>query len=823
MTGSTPLAWLSTLEKAALVSGASTWETRPVPRAGLPALVLTDGPHGIRRQLGASDHLGIAESAKATCFPPAATVANSWDLDLAREIGEALGREAAEQEVDVLLGPGLNIKRNPLCGRNFEYFSEDPLLAGDLAAAYVLGIQSRGVAACPKHFAANSQETARMTSDSVVDERTLREIYLTGFERVVRSADPWALMSSYNRVNGSYANESVFLLATVLRGEWGFDGLVVSDWGGSNDAAAAVAAGSALEMPSPGFGSVREVLDALASGRLSEADLDARVEEIRRLAERTAASGAAPATDEAVQHGLARRAAAESVVLLRNEGGLLPLAAGTRVGVIGDFAETPRYQGAGSSLVNTRNLVTPLEALAASTLDVAGFSRGFPRSGAADPALVTEAVALAKDVDVVLLYLGLDELAETEGRDRATMAMAPAQLELLEAVAAVNQRVVVVLAAGSPVEMPWLSHVAALAHGYLGGEGGAEGMVDVLTGAVNPGGRLAETYPVVLADVPGSESYPGESIVEYREGPFVGYRYFSTVEKPVRFPFGFGLSYTTFAYSDLSVTSDGARVTVTNTGTVAGSDVVQLYVGRIGEGIPRPRRELKGYAKVRLAAGESTQVEIPFDEYTFRHWSTRTGAWEVETARYAVEVGANVADLPLRAELDVAGTCEPDTAAAAALPHYASGDVRRVTDAEFELLLGRPLVAAPSGKRDLGLNDPLGAMSSARNPLARWAAGILHGRLRKSEAKGKPDLNMLFVLAMPFRALAKMTNGAITTPMAEAIVRIVNGSTFGGLGALIGAWRRSGRDAKELAREFERLSTGAPGAAATNPSDRHES
>lgn len=802
-TTSSGLPSLPAVATAAMLSGASTWESRPLPQADIPVMVWSDGPHGIRRQLGDSDHLGIAGSQPATCFPTAATIANSWDVELATEIGQALGAEAAEQKVDVLLGPGLNIKRNPLCGRNFEYFSEDPVLAGDLAAAYVTGIQTQGVAGCPKHFAANSQETARMTSDSVVDERTLREIYLVGFERVVRQAAPWALMTAYNRINGTYANENSHLLQDILRDEWGFDGAVVSDWGGSNDAVAAAAAGAALEMPSPGFGSTKELLDALAAGRLDQNDVDARVLELAKLAGRTRRDDV-PATDGDAHHALARRAAAESVVLLRNEEDLLPLPAGTKVAVVGDFAQTPRYQGAGSSLVNARNLVTPLEALQASELDVVGYAQGFPRSGDGDAALVAEAVDLASKADVVLAYLGLDELAETEGRDRATMAMAPSQVELLRKLAAANPRVVVVLSAGSAVELDWLGDGQALVHGYLGGEGGAEGMVDVLTGAVNPGGRLAETYPIRLADVPSAAEYPGQHHVLYREGPFIGYRYFTTADKPVRFPFGFGLSYTTFEISGLEVSDEGARVTVTNTGSVSGSEVVQLYVGRVGEiGVIRPRRELKGYAKVRLAAGESSVVEIPFDETTFRHFAVETNSWEVETARYRIEIGRNASEIVASAELEVEGSVALDAGIVTRLPHYASGDVLTVPDAEFEALLGHAIPLDPSGQRELGPNDPLGAMSAAKSPLARWAAGILRGRLRKSEAKGSPDLNMLFLLAMPFRALAKMTNGAVTMPMVDAILRIVNGHFFSGTGQLISAWWRGRGEAKKLSQEFD--------------------
>jgi beta-glucosidase len=776
---------LTLLEKAALLSGKNVWESRAVPRHGVPSLFMSDGPHGVRKQLGSSDHLGINASQKATCFPTAATVANSWDPVLAEQIGDALGEEAASLDVDVLLGPGLNIKRSPLCGRNFEYFSEDPYLAGKMAAGYVRGIQSQGVAATPKHFAVNSQELRRMTTDSVLDERTLREIYLTAFEIVVREAEPRALMTSYNLVNGTYANENRFLLQKVLRDEWGFDGAVITDWGGGNDATAGARNGSAIEMPSPGLDSVRQIVAAVENGTLPEAELDLRVNEVINLA-LAARSPLDPAAsvDMESHHLLAQRAAEQSIVLLKNDGALLPLAPGTRVALIGDFAETPRYQGAGSSLVNPHQLTTTLQSIGATALELVDFARGFDRHGAASEELATAAVLAARSADVVLLYLGLDEISESEGLDRGDMRMPANQLVLLSRLRAANPNIVVVLSAGSAVEIPWLDECAALVHGYLAGQAGAAALLNVITGVVNPSGRLAETYPVRHEDSPAFNYFPGlERTAEYREGPYVGYRYYDTVDVPVRFPFGFGLSYTEFAYSDISISRTAVSFTVQNTGAVDGAEVAQVYIGRNGTGVHRPTKELKGFFKVPLAAGESQVVTIPLDDKAFRHFDVASDAWQVETAEYTVYVGASVADIRLTDTLAVHGTL---AAVAPQVPGpYDTAQITDISDDHFAALLGREIPPARWAQGPLGINDALCQMRDAKSPLARIAFRILNRLLKKSEAAHKPDLNLLFLFNMPFRAIAKMTNGGVSLAMVESILLIVNGHFLRGTGALI--------------------------------------
>ena len=762
-------------QKCALLSGDTVFTTRGYKNAGVPSITLSDGPNGVRKQAGAADHLGLNPSVPATCFPTAATVACSWDPALGEEIGRAMGEEAAAQEVAVLLGPGLNTKRSPLCGRNFEYFSEDPYLSGKMAAAYVRGIQSEGISACPKHFAVNSQELRRMASDSVVDERTLRELYLTGFEIVVKEAHPKALMSSYNLINGIYANENDHLLQDILREEWGFDGAVVTDWGGSNDHALGVKNGSTLEMPAPGGDAVRELLAAVRSGKITEADVDARLDELLTLVLDThaAVERHSRSFDADAHHALARRAAGESVVLLKNDDALLPLAEGTRVAVIGDFAETPRYQGAGSSAVNSIKVDTFLDCLSDSGLYSVGFAPGFDRQGKPDAAKQAEAVALAAKADAVLLCLGLDEIKESEGLDRADMKLADNQIELLQAVREANPNTVVIVNAGASLETPWLAHCKALVYGALGGQAGAGAMVDVLTGKINPGGKLAETWANAYDDTPARDHFAGPGrTVQYREGLYVGYRYYQTAGVPVAFPFGHGLSYTQFAYSDLHADAHSATLTVTNTGDRAGAEIVQLYVAKPNAEIFRPAQELKAFAKVQLAAGESKTVTLTLDDKAFRYRNTRTDSWEVEGGTYELRVGASSADIRLTAAVEVIGTDALNPYAGKALPHYQSGKVQTVPDAEWETLLDRPI---PDDRVKIDRNMTLGELNHGRSPLGWLVWAVMTVLLNASYKKGKPDLNVLFQYNMPLRALAKMTNGAISMGMVDGIVMEVQG------------------------------------------------
>ncbi len=628
-------------QKAAITVGRDVWHTEALPALGIRSIELADGPHGLRQQAaGDGDNLGIGDSVPATCFPPAAGLASSWNPELVERIGRALGDECRVAGVDVLLGPGVNIKRSPLCGRNFEYFSEDPLLSGRLGAAWVHGIQSRGVGASVKHFAANNQETARMTVSADVDEATLRELYLPAFEHIVTTEHPRTVMCSYNRVNGIPAAEHHWLLTDVLRTEWGFTGAVVSDWGAVEHRAAALAAGTDLEMPGPQPGSVDDVVAAVERGDLPEGVLDATVARLAALA----AHPASPldSFDADAHHALARDAAAESIVLLRNEGGILPLDPARPVAVIGEFARTPRYQGAGSSQVVPTRLDNTLDAIRA--IAPTEFA------GGDDPG---EAVALAARSETAILFVGLPPEDESEGYDRTHLDLPAAQLELISAVAAANPRTIVVLSNGGVVTLePWHDSVPAIVEGWLLGQAGGGAVAELLFGLREPRGRLAESIPFRLQDTPAFLNFPGANDhVLYGERIFVGYRYYETVGVAVRYPFGHGLSYTTFDYGDLVASRTAARVTVTNTGARPGREVVQVYVS--APDASRPRRELRGFATLDLDPGESRTVDIPLDARSFAHWDD--DGWAEIPGDHRVEIGRSSHDIVLTGVVRIRG------------------------------------------------------------------------------------------------------------------------------------------------------------------------
>ncbi len=788
-------------QKAAFLSGKGEWETRDYPSLGIPSMFCSDGPHGLRKQAGAGDHLGLNASLPATCFPTAATIANSWDEELGKELGEALGNEAAALGVHVLLGPGLNIKRSPLCGRNFEYFAEDPILAGKMAASYVKGIQSQGVYSCPKHFAVNSQELRRMAMNAVLDERTLREIYLTGFEIAVKEGGAKAIMSSYNQVNGTYANENKHLLKDILRDEWGFDGIVITDWGASNDHALGVQAGSDLEMPNPGLGSARELLAAVESGKISQEDIDARVDALLDAVLTTTKVQASGTFDKEAHHELARRAAESSTVMLKNTDKILPLAPKTKVAVIGDFAFTPRYQGAGSSLVNPTKVETIEQVIGEYDLQVLGMAKGYQRNGEESAEMVKEAVDLAAKADVVLYFFGLNEISESEGLDRTHMRIPQNQIALLQELGQVNPNLVGVISAGSAIEMPWHHYFKALLSCYLNGQAGASAVMNILTGKVNPSGKLNETMPRRYEDTPAFRYYPSQQRnTQHRESVYVGYRYYQSAKIPVLYPFGFGLSYTTFEYSDLKVDEKGVTFTIRNTGSMDGAEIAELYVSLPEAKVFRPERELKGFKKVFLKAGESKEVTIPFDDKTFRYWNVKTNQWEIEGGKYRIMIGASLTDIRLEESLDVKGTTEEYPYHTNKLPHYYSAYILEVGDAEYAELLGHPL---PDGSwsGNLEMNDALCQMYYAKSSLARFLYKRLTAMKKKSDDSGIPDLNILFIYNMPFRATAKMTGGAVDMKMAEAMVRLVNGHFFSGLGGLIGGFFSNRRANKK----FEKL------------------
>ncbi|GAA1458506.1 glycoside hydrolase family 3 C-terminal domain-containing protein [Nocardiopsis exhalans] len=652
--------------KASVTSGSDTWHSTGVEGVLRP-LHLSDGPHGLRQQPEDGDHLGLGSSVPATCFPPAVGLGSTWNPDLVRRVGRALGAEAASLGVDVVLGPGMNIKRSPLCGRNFEYVSEDPHVTARIAAALVEGIQAEGVGACVKHFAANNQETDRHRVSAEVDERTLREIYLAAFEEVVRSTGPAMVMSSYNRLNGVYTSQDPWLLTDLLRGEWGFEGVVVSDWGAVVDRVAAVRAGLDLEMPPSQTDHL--IVEAVERGELDESVLDTVVERFERVQERVSTDTSRPLEHEA-NDALAREAAREALVLLKNDGGALPLAAGRSLAVVGEFARTPRYQGGGSSRVMPTKVHSALEefgaAVEAGSVKSVRFAAGFTLGGADDPTLVEDAVAAAREADTTVLFLGLPDSAESEGYDRTTISLPAPQLGLLAKVREVSDQVVVVLSNGGVVSVAeWQEQADAVLEGWLLGQAGGAAVVDVLTGAVSPSGRLTETVPVRLSDHATYLNFPGgNGVVRHGEGVFVGYRHFDTLDVPVAYPFGYGLTYTSFAYSGLDVSPSGepdgedawtASFTVTNTGDRAGQEVAQLYTGVEQDYPTRPVRELRGFTKVALEPGESVRVELPLTGRDLSVWDSRDGRWSLAAGTYTVSVGASSRDIRLSGEIATEG------------------------------------------------------------------------------------------------------------------------------------------------------------------------
>lgn len=765
---------LTLAQQVSLLSGGDFWHTRALPDAHVPATMLTDGPHGIRRQRGSADHLGISDSVPATCFPTAVTLASSWDEDLLHEVGQALGAEAKALDVGVLLGPGLNLKRHPLGGRNFEYFSEDPLVSGRLAAALVRGIQSQGVGACLKHYAVNNQEDHRFVVDAVVDERTLRELYLAGFEHVVKEAQPWTVMAAYNSINGTTATEHHELLTEILREEWGFDGMVVSDWGASGDRVAGIAAGMDLAMPANHGIDDGVVADAVRSGRLSP---DAVTTSAQRVLDLVARAGSAPtdngqpepalAGDMVGAHdALARRAAAAGAVLLTNDG-LLPLSENVSVALVGPFADSPRHQGAGSSLINPTRLTTARAAFAA-----AGIRHTW--DDGSDPA---RAARLAAEADVAVVMVGVPAEFESEGFDRKRFALPDSHVDLIEQVCRAQPRAIVVLSNGGPVATPWRSAPAAILETYLGGQASGAALVDMLFGAVEPGGRLAESFPESVTEMAADQWFPGvPRQVEHREGLFVGYRHLVSAGVPAAYPFGHGLGYTTFAWSeaalsDTEVTAgDGATVsvTVTNTGPRAGSDVVQIYRRDLSGVVLRPQRELVGFAKVRLGAGESTRVEIPVPGRGFAFWDRDAHDWEVPGGPFVLEVARScvdvVAELPLTITGGVTTSPEgPDT------PRLS------VSDADFERRLGRT-IPTPIPMRPFTKDSTFEELAATRAG-ALLRAALLRANPHYKAASADPRLQAMVertVAELPLRAAAQYSGGRLTWSRVDLILKALN-------------------------------------------------
>lgn len=772
-------------EKASLCSGKDFWHLKSIERLGLPEIMVCDGPHGLRKQNAENKKVGIGNSYPATCFPTAVTTACSWDRDLIYKMGQALAEECLQHGVSVLLGPGVNMKRSPLCGRNFEYFSEDPELAGEMGAAFIAGVQSKGIGTSLKHFAGNSQEMKRMTSNSIIDERALREIYLRAFEKAVKKSQPWTVMNAYNLLNGTYCSENDWLQNKVLRDEWGFKGAVVSDWGAVNDRVAGLNAGNDLEMPSSGGVNDAKIVEAVKCGVIDETTLDERVDKLIDIILKGAANKKPGYKFDVKAHNLlSRQIAEQSMVLLKNDGNILPLkrVEGEYVAVIGAFADNPRYQGAGSSIINPTMIDSGRRAFNNSPISVK-FADGYDRSGKRknEDAYITEACNLAKNASKAVVFIGLTDDYESEGFDRSTMKLPDGHNRLVEAVSRVNDNVIVVLEGGSPVEMPWADDVKAILNAYLGGQSVAPAIVDVLTGKANPCGKLAETYPVCLKDTPTSFRYPdSKEDVQYRESIFIGYRYYDKVERNVRFPFGFGLSYTSFEYSDIKLKKknltkgEGAKVTFTikNTGDVAGSEIAQVYVAKPESKIFRAPKELKGFVKIHLEPGEEKKVTVELDDRAFAFWNTATENWCVESGEYKILVGASSRDIRLEAAAKMKSEDDEtivDLRESAGV--YFDGDPARAREDDFKVIYGGEFKLAPEITSD-SLNNSI--ERSKDKGLAKFIYNTVDLAMKPKGGVGSSMITNT-IMQTPIRNYVSMSNGLFTEDMADGLLKVFEG------------------------------------------------
>ncbi len=802
-------------EKAALSSGKNFWQSVDIERLGIPNIFFSDGPNGLRKQsIDAADNLGLNESRKSTCFPTSVTTASSWDESMCENIGRALGREATALDVGVLLGPGTNIKRDPLCGRNFEYLSEDPYLAGKCVSGLIRGIQEFAASACVKHFALNNQETGRMYVDSVVDERAMREIYLTPFEMAVKQGDVHTIMSSYNRLNGEYTNENKHLLVDILRNEWGYEGVVLTDWGGDNDRVQAAMCGNEIEMPTSDGYSINAIIEAVNAGVLDMATLDANTERLLTLAFKTkeVLDNGDKTYDVEQNHNFAYEAAKGSMVLLKNDGAL-PLNPTEKVCFIGDFAKKARYQGGGSACVNPTKLDNVIDVIGPEDpINFIGYAQGFDQYGKKSKKLVKEAIALAQQAEKIVFFIGLDDVTESEGKDRDDMKIPTNQLELLAELKKLGKPIVCVLSCGSPVETDWDEDINALLCVYLTGQAGAQAILDNLMGKVNPSGKLAETFPVRYEDTPAANYYlKNEMTAEYRESVFVGYRYYEKAGVAPKYPFGFGLSYTTFAYSDLQVNENGVTFTLTNTGAVDGAEVAQMYVGAVGSKVFRPVKELKGFTKVFLKAGESKQVEIPFDEYTFRYFNVKANEWQIEDCDYNVMVGSSSANMLLTASYKPEGGVSAEGVYdEAALANYFAGDIKNVPDDQFELLLGRPIpdpdlkfINKKKTRIIVDYNTSVLQLRYAKGWTGRafsWGVRFGEKLFRKMGNHKMANLLKIGPYYLPIRGMNRMSGGALDMNQVDGLVIMFNGKFFKGLGHFLKATSQRGKAKKAAAK-----------------------
>jgi len=783
-------------EKVAFCSGEGFFSTKRFEQYGIPDIQMTDGPHGLRKQLLDTEPMGVNESFPSTCFPTASLIACSWDRDLLREMGAAIAEEALQEGVSIVLGPGVNIKRNPLCGRNFEYFSEDPFLSGEMGTAWIEGLQSLGVGASLKHFAANNQETERMSSDSIVDERTLREIYLPAFEIAVKKAQPATVMCAYNKLNGLYCSDNQYLLRKILREEWGFEGVILTDWGAMNDRVQAFEAGLDLEMPGSKGYFDSEVINAIRNGVLAEERLDESVDRLLNLifdGEKNRKTGYR--YDLEAHHQLAGKIAANSAVLLKNEDGILPLQKNQKIALIGALAKEPRYQGTGSSHVSPTKLTSAVDGFTENLVEFKYFD-GYPLRGPGDEVLLTAAVEGTRQCEVAVIFAGLTEEYESEGFDRTSLAMPDSHNTLISSVAAANPNTVVVLVGGAPVEMPWLGEVKAVLNMYLSGQAGGLAAVDLLLGRVNPSGKLAESYPIKYADVPSAGFYEsGGKQAQYREGIFVGYRYYDRAKKKVLFPFGHGLSYTTFEYSSLRLSHMKlvhpnkleVSVTVRNTGNADGAEVVQLYISPTDAPVFRPTRELKEFAKVYLQAGESTQVSFSLDSRTFAIYDPGTGRWIVPTGNYRVMVGASSRDIRLQENVHVQGTSLPSNAKAGT--GWYINPSGKPTQADFEALLGGKIKPPKVWKKgEYTLECTFYDMRDSF--IVRQITRFIERKVAKAFGGvdyGNPAFKMIISSSLhtPLKNISQLSPDSMPKHVTEGIVHLANGNYLKGIVVLL--------------------------------------
>lgn len=785
-------------EKAMLCSGKDFWHLNGVERLGLPSIMVSDGPHGLRKHNDKKEKTDIMGSVPAVCFPTASATACSWDEELLYEMGEALGDECRAEKISVLLGPGMNIKRSPLCGRNFEYFSEDPFLAGKMAAAFIKGVQSKGVGTSLKHFAANDQETRRMTIDTIADERTLREIYLAGFENAVKDGKPWTVMNAYNKLNGDFCAENEWLLTEVLRKDWGFDRVVVTDWGAENIMENGVAAGQNLEMPGSNGLGASKIVKAVNEGRLDEDVLNERVDEIIDLILKAKETLGDYSYSRQLHNAKAQKIAENCMVLLKNEDNILPLDTGKKIAVIGEMAKSPRYQGAGSSQINPTQVDSAFDALMHRGLKLV-YARGYDKTkSVTDITMLAEAVTAAKAADVAVVFIGLTDEYESEGFDRDTLAIPANHIDLVNAVSKANPRTVAVLSGGSPVEADWAQGVKGILNAYLGGQAGGGAVAALLTGEVNPSGKLAETYPEKLSDTPAYNYFPGgRKNVQYRESVYVGYRYYDKAGLNVRWPFGYGLSYTAFEYSGLKLSKKSIKDTDTltvsfkikNIGSVAGAEIAQVYVNDIESTVFRPEKELKGFKKVFLEPGEEKTVEIVLDKRSFAYYNVNIHDWHVETGDFNILVGASSRDIKLKAKVKVTSTAGevemPDLRELA--PSYYSGDIKNVSDDEFKALIGRDIPDPNAVDAKITINNALEDASGT--PVGRKINSLLTGLFRAMSKGNASQEKMMTSMALqiPIRCFISMSMGVFSEDMAEGLCKILNGEgTLKGIGQILG-------------------------------------